>query len=151
MGKNHIMSLFEYNQGTYRKSISRKLHSRTFKMKSASKKGHSVLNITYRVRANSEKIRTIFERICIVLCRFMRNSHNANMVECENGFRLQKCCPCRTRRMALDTHGYFITCRYVPPLSLLPYGMCVYKFYSYILNQKPIMDAFFTLIYASFT
>ena len=104
-----------------------------------------------RVRANSEKIRTIFERIRFELCHLMRNSLNANSGERENGFRLQKCCPCRTG--AFDTHGYkfvsFLTCRYVPPLSLLPYRTCVYTFYSSILKQKPIMDAFFTLASAS--
>ena len=90
--------------------------------------------VLYRVRANSEKIRIIFERTCIELWHFMRNSRNSNMVERENGFRLQKCCPCRTG--AFDTQGYkfvsFLTCRYVPPLFITLSYVCLYVLFIYL-------------------
>ena len=81
---------------------------------------------TGRVRANSEKIRTIFERICIELCRFMQNSRNANMVECENGFCLQKCCPCEARlgHLEIDTHGYLVNGFGVYLIIYCHPGMC---------------------------
>ena len=67
--------------------------------------------VMIRVRANSEYLRTIFERICIELCHFMRNSHNASMDELENGFRLPKCCPCEARlgHLEIDTHRCLVT------------------------------------------
>ena len=55
-----------------------------------------------------------------VLCkiRVMRTWSNARMGSAYRNVA-------RVGRMAFDTHGYFITCIYVPPLSLLPYGVCV--------------------------
>ena len=79
-----------------------------------------------RVRANFEKIRNIFERICIELCHFMRNSHNASMDERENGFRLPKCCPCEARlgHLEIDTHGYLVNGFGVYLIIYCHPGMC---------------------------
>ena len=82
-----------------------------------------------RVRANSEKIRTIFERICIELCRFMQNSRNANMVERENGFRLQKCCPCRTDGVWYPRLFHYL---YICATSLFITLWCVFLLFLFI-------------------